>query len=96
MPKPSARRATAWPMRPGADDRERRAVKLEPEPARRLPRAPRAVVDVARGLGSRRAAASISANARSAVASVRTPGVTPTGMPRRAASARSMLSEPTA
>ena len=42
--------------------------------------------------GSRRAAASSSANARSAVASVSTSGVLPTGIPRARAAVRSMLS----
>ena len=46
--------------------------------------------------GMRRAAAMSSAKARSAVVSVRTPGVLPTGMPRRVQAATSMLSKPTA
>ena len=46
--------------------------------------------------GSRRAAASISANVRSAVVSVRTSGVFVTVIPRRLATGRSMLSTPTA
>ena len=74
---------------PQADDPERRAVDLGAEVAPGLPGAP-----VARrgrrsiASGSLRAAASSSANARSAVASVSTSGVLPTGMPRARGGAR--------
>ena len=62
-----------------------------------LPRPPLALAHLApRPRGSRRASASSSAKARSAVASVSTSGVLPTGMPRAAAASRSMLSVPTA
>ncbi len=84
MPNALARAATAWPIRP------------KPTTARRAPRSSRpsqprgshvcqSPSRTARSAsGSRRAAASSSAIARSAVASVSTSGVTPTGMPRAA------------
>ena len=80
-----------------ADDPERRAGELGAEAAGRLPRPPLAARAPSRGARQiRRASASSSANARSAVASVSTSGVLPTGMPRAAAASRSMLSVPTA
>ena len=49
----------------------------------RAPGPPAALADVVVALGKRRATAISSANARSAVVSVSTPGVLPTGTPRR-------------
>ena len=78
---------------PQPDDAELRAVEIERRQLLRLPAVP---APVARSSpppsGSRRAAASMSASVRSAVASVSTPGVLVTTMPRRAVAARSTLS----
>jgi hypothetical protein len=93
---PRARRATAWPMRPKPTIPSVAPWTSAPSQRVGLPRAPLALAHVALALGSRRAAASSSAKARSAVASVSTSGVLPTGMPRAAAASRSMLSVPTA
>ena len=96
MPKPSPRRAIAWPMRPQPTIPSVMPVVSPPtmcvgyhgthSPSRTW-RSPSLM---------RRAMPSSSANAMSAVASVSTPGVLPTAMPRLAASSRSMLSVPTA
>ena len=96
MPKPSPRRAIAWPMRPQPTIPSVIPVVSPPimcvgyhgthSPSRTW-RSPSLM---------RRAMPSSSAKAMSAVASVSTPGVLPTAMPRRAASSRSMLSVPTA
>ena len=97
MPKPSARRATALADPAPADDPERRRRR-----GRRRGRAAGSHVrhSPARTFSApgtiRRASASSRANARSAVASVSTSGVLPTGMPRAAAASTSMLSVPTA
>ena len=96
MPKPSARRATAWPMRP-------KPTMPSVAPVTSAPRL-RSGSNVTHWpsctsrspSGSRRASASSSAKARSAVASVSTSGVLPTGMPRRVAASTSTLSVPTA
>ncbi len=96
MPKPAARRATASPMRPGptsasvapwsSSPSQPRGSQVRHSPAR-----------TASWPATRlRAAARMSAKARSAVASVRTSGVVPTTMPRRAQAPRSTLSVPTA
>ena len=95
IPNPSARRATAEPIRPiptmpsvaplNSSPSRKSGSQLQPPP--RIARS---------ASGSRRAALSISAHARSAVASVSTPGVLPTGTPRSLAAARSTLSTPTA
>ena len=81
---------------PGADDGERGAVDVGADPALRLPRAPLAVARVLAASTMRRATASMSAQARSAVASVSTSGVLPTWTSRAAAASRSMLSKPIA
>ena len=97
MPKPSARRATASPIRPRPTIPSVAPGEVRAEPGRGLPRAPaRPRAPAAAPSGIRRASASSSAKARSAVASVSTSGVLPTGMPRSAAASRSMLSVPTA
>ena len=91
MPKPSARRATARPMPPEADDAERLAVDVGPPEEVPLPgfhwpeRAYRSAST------TRRAAAISSAQAKSAVVSVSTSGVLVTTTPRRRAAATSML-----
>ncbi len=96
MSKPVARLATACPMRPNPMIPSVAPAKSAPSsmdgpqvfhfPARRNFSAST----------TRRPAAIISAKAMSAVASVRMPGVLPTGMPRSVAAATSMLSNPTA
>ena len=97
MPKPGRALRDRAADAARADDAQRRAGDVVAEEARRAPTAPtRRRGPPARSRGRRRAAASSSANARSAVASVRTSGVLPTGMPRARAAARSMLSVPTA
>ena len=85
MPKPARARATALPDRAEPDDAERRAVRgraraAGPAPSSLAPSGPSRTKRSASA--TRRAAASSSAKARSAVVSVRTPGVWPTGMPR--------------
>ena len=92
MRKPIARRAIALPMRPmptmpsvasyTSTPRNRNGVQPWYLPARRKRSAS----------GSRRAAASMSANAPSAVVSSRMPGANVTGMLRSRAAAMSMLS----
>ena len=97
IPKPvrPARDGLADP--PEADDPERRAVDVGAQQQHRAPRPPAARRGRSgRPRAARRAAAISSAQARSAVVSVRTPGVLPTGIPRRVQAATSMLSKPTA
>jgi len=96
QPKDSTRLATARPMRPKptmptvASCRSRPSMRagsqVSHSPWRTAPSPS----------SSRREMPSISARARSAVVSVSTPGVLPTGMPRSVAASRSTLSTPTA
>jgi len=90
MPNPAARRATARPMRPKptmprvfpdtSRPRNRKGAQSLNFPSRTL----------LSPSTTRRATARMSVKARSAVASVSTPGVLETGMPRRVAAAMSM------
>ena len=85
--------ATARPIRPKPTIPSVAPWTVGAEEAPGLPGQPVAAARTAAiASGSLRAAASSSANARSAVASVSTSGVLPTGMPRAAAASRSMLS----
>ena len=95
-PKPSSRRATALPIRPiptiptVVSCRSRPSMKSGPQVVH-SPRRTSASPSV-----SPRAMPSMSATARSAVLSVSTSGVCPTGIPRAVAASRSTLSTPTA
>ena len=85
IPKPSPRRAIAWPMRPQPTIPSVVPASVAAEHVRRVPRRParpRAPGARPRRCGAR--SPSSSANAMSAVASVSTSGVLPTGMPRSA------------
>ena len=85
------------PDAPGADDPDGRAVQVAADEDVGLPGRPFACADDALALGEPAGdAASISATARSAVESVSTSGVWPTGIPRAVAAATSTLSTPTA
>ena len=86
------------PARSGRSRRCRRLPRAGPDPASaQAPRWPtRPLRTNASPSASRRAMPSISASARSAVDSVSTPGVLPTGMPRAVAARTSTLSTPTA
>ena len=96
IPKPSPRRAIACPIRPAADDPQRRAGELAAEPVRRLPRAPLARADCRRPrrAGGRSRAAARRRGRRSR-RSARRACCRP-GCHARAAASRSMLSVPTA
>ena len=84
IPKPFARRATAWPIRPKPTIPIVAPWTSGPEQQQRAPGLPAARRGRSgRPPGRRRAAAMSSAQARSAVVSVRTPGVLPTATPRR-------------
>ena len=95
IPNPTARRATARPIRPNptipkvAPARSAPSMKLGPQVFQRPDFTPSAPSTI------RRPAASSRAKVMSAVASVKTPGVFPTGMPRALAAATSTLSMPT-
>ena len=96
IPNPSARCRTARPIRPrptipsvavrSSRPRWPRGSQVRHEPSRAR----------AAAVGRLRARARISASVRSAVASVSTPGVLPTAMPRAVAASTSMFSWPTA
>src|SRR5215472_15677765 len=96
IPNPLARRATACPMRPKPTTPSTAPCTSRPrywsmsQPRHRPPRRSDSASH------ARRAAASTSRNARSAVVSSRTPGVLQTTTPCSAAASRSMLSWPTA
>ena len=79
-----------------ADDAERAAGEVLAEVAQRLPGFPLAGAGVWCPSTTRRAAAISRQKAMSAVASVSTPGVLPTAMPRAVAAGTSMLLKPTA
>ena len=96
IPNGSARSATAWPIRPRptiSSFAPRSSRPSQPSGSQVFQRPSRASRSPS---GRLRAAARSSAIVRSAVASVRTCAATPTGIPRSAAAARSMLSQPTA
>ena len=83
MPKPSAaRRATAWPMRPKAQDAQRLAMHVPAEQVFADVACPAPVAHVIGQLDQAPRIAMISANTVSAVVSVRTPGVWQSVMPR--------------
>ena len=92
MSNPDARRATARPIRPNPMIPSVAPNTAAPKycPGSQVSQSPSRTAAIASG--SLRAAASRSANVRSAVASVSTSGVLPTGMPRAAVASRSMLS----
>ncbi len=90
---PGDRRADRAVRRRSGSSRRRRRRRASPRAPRSATRRPGPLPPPRRSAARRRAAAQRS---RSAVASVSTPGVLPTGMPRRAHSSRSMLSVPTA
>ena len=96
MSNPEARRATARPIRPSPTIPSVAPLTAAPRycPGSHVSQSPSRTAAIASG--SLRAAASSSANVRSAVASVSTSGVLPTGMPRAEAASRSTLSYPTA
>ena len=81
---------------PIADDADGGAVQVAAEQQLRLPGEPLAAPHHVAPSTIRRQAASIRPTVMSAVLSVSTSGVFPTGIPRSVAAARSMLSTPTA